>query len=192
MPKLNFTEPEIELMRQHKNGAIKWGNDALFDLKRKIRNFKKIHKNNRCCYCMREFDSRSDLTVDIEHILPIGKVRKHAFTMKNLSVACKTCNMTVKCQDTSFLIGIQPTHKHPFRAKYYRFIHPNFQKLESHLTLNVSGNTDEGFSIKYTRKTQEAEPHYDYFKLYQLEIDTFTSTQGGKSNFNLHDIKSTM
>ena len=86
-------------------GGNIWSSDHLDNFKRNLKDFYRDQQNQQCCYCKRVTVGEFRMVLDIEHILPKGNqaYRRYMFEPKNLSIACKRCNMEVKKQDISFI-----------------------------------------------------------------------------------------
>ncbi|GGA77231.1 hypothetical protein GCM10011369_18870 [Neiella marina] len=120
------------------------------------------------------------MVLDIEHIIPKSEFLKHMFTMKNLSVSCKRCNMLIKKNDLTFLdIPLHALPRRKFRSKYYKFIHPNLDNIEEHLELNIVRKGRVRF-IKYLvqNESKKGAFTYNYFRLRELELDAANQAQG--------------
>lgn len=181
MPKLKFTQLEIEKMKQAAVlGHNGWTSPSLADIKKKIKSYKRENLGEICCYCQRDTTSEFSMVLDIEHIIPKSVRVRHMFTMKNLSVSCKRCNMQIKKADTSFLVfPIDELPIRVFKSKYYKFIHPNLDNIEEHLELNIS-RKGRARIIKYLSPNHSEKGifTYKYFKLRELEIDAANKAQG--------------
>ena len=90
--------------------------------------------------------------------------------------------MEIKKARTDFLtIPIHTLPKRVFRSHYYRFVHPNLDKVESHI---VRKSVQEGRVrfIKYFFPNASAKGKftYTYFRLKELEVDSANLAQGRK------------
>lgn len=154
-----------------------WESKEWQRIKSELKRFLLHRVGDRCCYCLRTLRNQHGLTIDIEHVLPKKKVPKHIFSVKNLSIACKRCNMTIKNDDTSFFDG----HLHmrrPFKSKYYKIIHPNIDKLDNHLYIDFHQIKNK-ILIKYIMTSNpKAKYTYEYFRLKEIEISTLNIIQG--------------
>ncbi len=189
MAKVKFSDVEIQLMRDASNlgSSNGWSLTALKPVKDKIKQMKRKGLQEKCCYCLRDTTGEFNMVLDIEHIIPKGDRLRNMFTMKNLSVSCKRCNMKIKSTDTSFLsMDISELPRRAFRSRYYKFVHPNLDAPEKHIKRLVFELTGECKFIKYI-----IVPHsnkglftYEYFKLKELEVEAADRAQGRpKKNF---------
>ena len=165
-----------EAIRQ---GGKIWDSTLLKDPKTKIKNFLLTKQGQRCCYCQRPLVGEFRMVIDIEHILPKSKYERYMFNITNLAVACKRCNMSIKRDDTSFFKG---THNNPathFNSDSYKFIHPNLDDYFLHLDYLVK-IVNGKMMIKYNLKNNSSKGQYtyDYFKLIELEVNSFNEAQG--------------
>ena len=179
-----FTQLEIVAMRDASFiGHTAWDrNPRLKTLKSKIKNFGKVKTGNQCCYCMSNIYGEFPMVLDIEHILPKSVFPKYMFTGKNLAISCKRCNMEIKKADVSFLaFPLVATHRRVFRSRYYSFIHPNLDTYESHLHRNVvQSGRKVMVSYKIVNGSAKGAYTYSYFKLKNLELNSFDAAQGMK------------
>jgi len=88
-----------------REGGKIWSSPHIAGFKRSIKDYYRVQQNEQCCYCKRVTVGEFRMVLDIEHILPKGNqaYRKYMFEPKNLSIACKRCNMKIKKQDVSFV-----------------------------------------------------------------------------------------
>ncbi|MBF6650219.1 HNH endonuclease [Methylobacter sp. BlB1] len=177
-----FTVHDLHAMRAASaKGHQEWDNPKLSNFKTKVKKFGLLKTHKRCCYCGRNLHGEFPMVIDIEHILPKSSFLKHMFTMKNLSVACKRCNMNIKKNKTDFLsVQISSGTKKVFKSKYYKFIHPNLDNYDAHLELHME-QKGRKVLLKYSivNHSEKGSYTYNYFKLRQLELDTFDKFQGG-------------
>lgn len=185
MAKIIFTQDEIdEMARVYNVGHTEWQRIKVDPIKWKIKSEKINRQNGFCCYCRRDIHNEFKLVLDIEHIIPKSKLKKHMFSSKNLSVSCKRCNMKIKGEDVSFLnVPLNDLPKRIFRSKFYKIIHPNLDKYHRHLYKYVM-QTGDSIMVKYfiMNGSEKGEFTRDYFKLNELERNTFNIAQGGRSS----------
>lgn len=193
MPKIHFTMKEKELMRMSvSEGHNSWGEGYLSDIKKKIKQENLRRQFNCCCYCSRSMQGEFNLVIDIEHILPKAQYTHHMFTSKNLSVSCKRCNMLLKNDDLGFLHEkYYPLPKRAFKSKYYKFVHPNIDSIESHINLEIVRVSRTKQIIKYVivNSSSKGRFNYEYFDLSKLEINAFNEAQGIHTINPIDDIK---
>jgi hypothetical protein len=117
---------------------------------------------------------------DREHILPKSdvKFKPFSYTMWNLGLACKRCNMEYKRTKVDFVVNPNDSAQYMDSANY-RFIHPNFDLYSEHISRSAV-EADENVIVKYTiiPDSHKGAYTYDYFNLRGLEIDTFDRAQG--------------
>lgn len=179
---LDLTEEDKNSIRLAiSEGGDIWNSGHLTQLKRKIKNHYRDIQGEQCCYCRKNSNGEFNMVLDIEHILPKGRpeFKKFMFRIQNLSVACKRCNMSVKKDDISFTSDQADFSIEPFLSGNYKFIHPNVDAYFDHLSYDVTIRNDQTM-IKYTAVNGSAKGEftYDYFRLNELEIDSFSQAQG--------------
>jgi hypothetical protein len=154
--------------------------DALKAAKAKIRDLHKARHSDRCCYCRFPLHGGGHFIVDPEHVLPKSHYayRPLAYTVWNIGIACKRCNMQYKRSKIDFVID---THNATAlqESANYRLIHPNFDLYKAHISIQIEMN-DDATLIKYTNQPgSEKGPYtYDYFKLEEREVNSFDEAQG--------------
>ena len=129
------------------------------------------------------------MVLDIDHILPKSAFRHLMFTVYNLSVSCKRCNMNIKKDDLSFLSDINAVNDNPQDTSLYKIIHPNFDDYFSHLNFYTKTENQQKI-IKYTvvANSTKGQFTFDYFKLEELEIDSYNKAQGIKEAEEVSEI----
>lgn len=150
-------------------------------LKSHLKSFHLSKQKFRCCYCRTSLKGRS-IETDREHIASKDIFKSLSFHPFNLSVACKTCNMTNKGTRTSHLRGyrkngalISNNLKDPSN---YNIVHPNIHMWTDHIKLR---SEDDGISAVriYKPITTRGRFTYEFFKLRALEI--YENSQEQKS-----------
>ncbi|WP_416340201.1 HNH endonuclease [Pseudomonas sp. C11] len=69
---------------------------VLKNLRDRIKEYHLQRQSNLCCYCRSNLHGGGLFTIDREHIVPKSYCKELTYTMTNLSVACKRCNMEIK------------------------------------------------------------------------------------------------
>lgn len=191
MAKITFTQAEIsEMKRASAIGHTEWDHLKIKTIKQKIKSEKLISQKDICCYCQRDITAEYNLVLDIEHIIPKSIKLKFMFRMKNLSVACKRCNMKIKGLNVDFLaIPLISLPNNAFKSKYYRFIHPNLDKQQKHL-IRISFQLSDNILVKYLVRndSEKGKYTYEYFKLSEFEKNSFDAAQGK----TVHTVKNQM
>jgi len=183
-------EIDIKAAKKDKSSKKFWYSKHLQELKNRIKNFHLEKQNKQCCYCRKNFHGEFSLVIDIEHILPSSKFPKFILNVdKNLSVACKRCNMLIKKDNTEFLTttkSIYQIKKSPYKSKNYKIIHPNLDKYDDHIDYYCH-ITSSGKIIKYIIKSNsiKGEMTVEYFRLKELEIDEINKLQGLHSSLSV-------
>ena len=173
-----LTKKEFEIIKEVVNeGGDIWDNPKLEPVKAKIKKYFRGALGDQCCYCRKNTTGEFNMVLDIEHILPKSKFRNHIFQPLNLSMSCKRCNMNVKREDTSFIVDMKSILTHPFISNNYKFIHPNLDSYFDNLKYLVE-IINENKLIKYDPITEKGKFTYCYFRLNELEIESFNTTQG--------------
>ncbi|MEP4546982.1 MAG: HNH endonuclease [Saccharospirillum sp.] len=188
--RVKFTRDEIlNIKSAALAGHNGWDNNPeLKKVKDKIKDFSIIKTNERCCYCGRNVKGEFRMVLDIEHILPKSLYLRYMFTMKNLSVACKRCNMSIKKNRVDFLEDSIVLTSKVFKSKHYKFIHPNLDKFDAHLLL-AGIQLGKNMIVKYhvVKDSDKGKFNYAYFKLDALEKDSFDRGQGGRKRAEINN-----
>lgn len=155
-----------------------WQSEHLLEFKRKVKEFYRAQQDEQCCYCRKLTVGEFSMVLDIEHILPKGnpRYRNLMFEPKNLSVACKRCNMSIKRQDTSFVNEIDGPF---FHSGKYKFIHPHSDCYWEHIEYSVVVENNASL-VHYTvnENSSKGVYTYEYFRLDELEVNSFNEAQG--------------
>lgn len=172
-------------------GGRIWYNPCLERLKRKIKDNFTSNDTSQCCYCARLFVGEFNMVIDIEHVLPQDIFPSERFTISNLNIACKRCNMEIKKADTGFITNIPAMGTNYYQTQHYQIVHPNLDNYTNHIVLKTIRRGNLVF-IKYVLKDHvKAKFTYNYFKLKDLEIDTINNAQGTNKikllNLNISD-----
>ena len=153
-------------------------NDDIKSVKKKIRDFHLERHENTCCYCRRDLEDGGYFMIDREHVLPKGKYKPYSFTIWNLSISCKRCNMELKGEDDEFVVNKTsiPTFQ---TSGNYLIVHPNFDEWETHLTREMQ-QLNKAVLVKFTVRdsSQKGRYTYEFFRLQAMEKDSFDRAQG--------------
>ena len=108
---------------------------AIAAAKVKIRDYHMARHQSRCCYCRVNLHGAGHFMTDREHLLPksVPEFRSLSYTMWNLGIACKRCNMEYKKSKTDFVVALGNAAALK-DSDNYRFIHPNFDLYREHLS----------------------------------------------------------
>lgn len=175
-----FDQTDLDAIAQAKaEGGKVWDSERLKGLRARIKNHHLAIQDEQCCYCKRNLTGEFPLVVDVEHILPKRTFPELMFDIANLSVACKRCNMNIKGQKVDFVVdltSVKSNHRHPH---LYQFIHPNFDDYFAHLG-RIECHVNGRKMVKYvvTEGSAKGKYTYHYFRLSELEIDSFDKAQG--------------
>jgi len=154
--------------------------ESLRSAKVKIRDLHLARHGDRCCYCRFPLHGGGHFIVDPEHVLPKSReaYRPLAYTIWNLGIACKRCNMKYKRANIDFVVDAISTAAFQDGANY-RLIHPNFDLYKDHISISIEMNDDTTL-IKYTTHpgSEKGAYTYDYFNLREREVGTFDAAQG--------------
>jgi len=183
MPNFIFTAEHISHIRaaiseKKTDEKVKvWEHKLLKPMRKELKHYILSNRKDgiRCAYCLKDFHNEHNMNIDVEHILPKSQYPEYTFTLKNLAVACKRCNLLIKKSDISFLTA-NFARKKPFSSKYYRITHPVIDRKNHLYLLDVHFNGCH--IIKYQTKSEKAKNTYNYFKLNEVEIETLNSAQG--------------
>lgn len=173
-----FTDEELQLAAQLSIPGG-WDMEEAKPLKDKIKPVLLAKTSHCCCYCRRSMHGWHGLTIDIEHVLPKGNGNfpQYTFELRNLSVSCKRCNMSIKKSDISFY-SAGANEPNPFKSEHYKFIHPNLDNIDDHLEF-ISEQRNAKIMIKYFIAGDSHKGNYahKYFRLEKLEINSFDDAQ---------------
>lgn len=179
MAKLSFSPSEIATMKllNHPTNQITWGDDTIKSIKSKLKDYHYAKQNKQCCYCRTTLPPHK-MSYDLEHILPISHptYKKHTITNKNLSIACKRCNSTIKRHNTDFLATNLPKRR-MFKSKYYKIIHPNLDKYDAHMN-RIECRFGNSQILAFKILSNKGRFSYTYFRLNELETENIHSQQG--------------
>ncbi|MEQ3715076.1 MULTISPECIES: HNH endonuclease [unclassified Pseudophaeobacter] len=149
-------------------------------IKKKIEGFHLNRHNNQCCYCRRFLGGAGHFMIDREHVLPksVPAYRPLTFTIWNLGISCKRCNMEYKKERVDFVIDGADEEAFQ-KSDNYRLIHPNFDNYVEHISHSMT-QADGTIVQKFTRHagSEKAEYTYEFFNLRGLEVDGFDEAQG--------------
>lgn len=153
---------------------------TLIAAKAKIRDLHKARHGDRCCYCRFPLHGGGHFMIDPEHILPksLDAFRPLSYSVWNISISCKRCNMQYKRAKIDFVIDKDDAAVFE-ESENYRLIHPNFDLYKDHISIKLVMDDDISI-IKYTKQPgSEKGPYtYEYFNLQEREIGTFDAAQG--------------
>lgn len=170
-------------------GGNIWENLILSDFKSELKTYYRTKLNEQCCYCRKNTDGEFKMVLDIEHVLPKSVFRTQMFTLYNLSVSCKRCNMLIKKEDYSFVTDEAAARVDGNYSHLYTIIHPNLDDYFAHLTYHTETVNDKKI-VKYqvVADSQKGQCTYEYFNLSELEVDTLNQAQGLKAKEELDPI----
>lgn len=159
-------------------------------VKNKIREYHLQRHEDSCCYCRRSLMGEFNLVIDREHVLSksIPAYTSLTYTMWNLGVACKRCNMQYKGSKTDFVVFPDVATQYENEANY-RLIHPNFDFYGEHLDrFAVEKGTKRIVKYLVIEGSAKGAYTYDYFNLRGLEIGSLDALQTGQQPTNLGDL----
>jgi uncharacterized protein (TIGR02646 family) len=180
---IEFTINDIDSLKKaslEPTATNAWSYTQLKKIKSKIKTEKLERQGYLCCYCSTDLYRVHSISIDIEHVLPKSDFRKYMFTIKNLSAACKQCNMTLKNKDSSFIIESDLFNKKPFLKKHYEFIHPTLEIYEKHI-FRRDERAGRNIITTFEIKTPKGQYTYEYFKLHEIEKRALDKSQGQKT-----------
>ena len=179
---MDITEEDINnITAAIAEGGKIWNNPKVADFKRKVKKFFREQENEQCCYCKKNFQGEFNMVIDIEHILPKGKpeFKDLMFTLTNLNIACKRCNMQIKGTRTDFLNNNLPDVANDHQnSGHYKFVHPNVDTYFDHIKVIKHIENDIKL-IKYeVLSPGKGQYTFEFFKLDELEVDSVNQSQG--------------
>lgn len=175
-----FEQTDLDAIAAAKaEGGKVWDSKHLKGLRSRIKNHHLVIQGEQCCYCRRNLTGEFTFVVDVEHILPKGIFPELMFDIANLSVACKRCNMNIKGQRVDFVVDLTSVKTDYRHSHLYHFIHPNFDDYFTHLS-RIEFHVNGCKIVKYVVSEGSAKGKYTYhyFRLSELEIDSFDKAQG--------------
>lgn len=178
---LDISEFKADIDKAIADGGNIWENICLEKFKSKVKQYYRDKLKEQCCYCRKNTHGEFKMVLDIEHVLPKSIFSQYIFSVYNLSVSCKRCNMHIKKDDISFVTDVDTANKDGNDTKLYKIIHPNIDEYFTHLEY-FSHTVNDKTIVKYriVEKSIKGEFTYNYFKLKDLEIDTINKAQGAK------------
>lgn len=152
---------------------------VLKELRDRIKDFHLERQHYLCCYCRDNLFAGGLFKIDREHIVPKSHCKPLTYTVSNLSVACKRCNMEIKKNKIGLFHNpatIKDTH---LDKDSYKIIHPNFEVYENFISRT---QLQDGTSVlvKFNKKKEDAKTEFtfEFFKLKDLEYNSFDAAQG--------------
>lgn len=178
LEKFEFTATEKTTIASAMALPRPWDCPTIAEIKSRIKAFHLGFGNDLCCYCYRDLQGEFSMVVDIEHILPKRHYKELTFDMRNLSVACKRCNMKMKRDNMDFvsqplaLSDVEDSGK-------YKLVHPNIDLRDAHLQRAVL-QLNSSKIVKYVPRTDKGRFAYGYFHLHEFEVDSYDAAQGAQ------------
>lgn len=183
---LGLTDDEQEALKSALATDDPWGwkpglpqSSLIASVKKKARDLHLKRHGDKCCYCRMNLFGAGPFMTDREHVLPksIPVYRQFSYTMWNLGIACKRCNMEYKKDKVDFVIS--PDAALLQESANYRFIHPNFDLYKEHIKREAH-EADDAVIVKYTvaPNSEKGAYTYEYFNLRGLEVNSFDQAQG--------------
>lgn len=159
------------------NGGDVWNDPTLNEVKQKIKDHYLGPDDGRCCYCRERFRAVHRMGIDLEHILPKSIFHDFMFEIFNLNISCKRCNMSIKRNRTDFIVNDATIRQQPQQSDLYHFIHPNLDSYHHHMSY-IAFTVDDQDMVKYTPLRPKGHYTYDFFRLYEKEVNSFNRVQG--------------
>jgi uncharacterized protein (TIGR02646 family) len=177
LDEFSFSDDEKFFIETAMTEVRPWESELVSDIKKRIKDFHLELNGKMCCYCYRDLTGEFSLVIDIEHVLPKRHFRPLTFDIKNLSVACKRCNMKMKRDKLDFL-NLPVEMAEIAISDKYKIIHPNIDDKNSHLK-RVALQCSDIRIVKYVPigNSEKGLFSYQYFQLKELEIDSFDAAQ---------------
>ncbi|GAA0589340.1 hypothetical protein [Caenispirillum bisanense] len=177
---LVLTEDEYKAIEEAMKLDKPWDieNAEIKSVKAKIRDHHLRRHGNTCCYCRTNLNGAGHFMIDREHVLPKSKYKSFTFSVWNLSVSCKRCNMQFKGECDKFVLDKQSGAD--FKSSLnYQIIHPNFDEWENYLCREAK-QVNRKNMVVYTVLNDHSKGAYthEYFGLKELEVNSFDEAQG--------------
>lgn len=181
-----LTDDDVKAIQQAASLTDKWGDEGLKPFRDRIKAYHRKRQGERCCYCQRSFVGEFSFVIDIEHVLPKKRFPSLCFNVRNLSVACKRCNMDIKRARIDFLTcDLDAAAERYDQSSTYKLIHPNIDLSREHL---VRAHLDSGESqvTFYGVKNDSAKGRFtkEYFRLREFEEESIDKSQGLVERFS--------
>jgi 5-methylcytosine-specific restriction endonuclease McrA len=130
-----FTAEEVELIvatiSAEDFGSNSWSNDALEDLRSRIKRYYIGEQAYECCYCKQRLYADHGRLWDIEHVIARALKCGFMFEPRNLAIACVECNGAKGTTPVSNPARVS----FPDRSQLYKIVHPYFDEWDQHLEL---------------------------------------------------------
>ncbi|WP_157013584.1 HNH endonuclease [Sphingomonas parapaucimobilis] len=136
-------------------------------------------QDSACCYCKVSLHNRN-IETDREHIIPRSVMPGLTFAAFNLSVACKSCNMSVKLVNKNHIRNWRRKNrlfsKNISDQRNYNIVHPNIHHWHDHIELYAAEVGASKVRIYYPI-TYRGKFTYKFFQLKNYEIYDNTLAQ---------------
>jgi hypothetical protein len=173
-----FSEDEAAIIESAMKEKRPWDCSEVEGIRRRIKEFHLAFGENLCCYCYRDLTGEFNMVIDVEHVAPKRFFKDLTFNIKNLSVACKRCNMKMKRDKLDFL------NEHFLSRDFedsnkYKLVHPNIDSRDEHLERIVQQRNAKRL-VKYVvlQGSDKGLFAYTYFQLNEFEIESYDDAQG--------------
>lgn len=173
-----FSEDEVAIIESAMKEKRPWECAEVEGIKRRIKEFHIKFGDELCCYCYRDLTGEFNMVIDVEHIAPKRFFKDLTFDIRNLSVACKRCNMKMKRDKLDFL-NLPFASPDLEDSNKYKLIHPNIDNRDEHLERIVQQRNAKRM-VKYVvlPESDKGVFAYTYFQLSEFEIESYDDAQG--------------
>ena len=107
-----------------------WSDEALAELKSRVKAFHINIQASRCCYCDQHQGTENHRAWDVEHVADRSKYPWFMFTTKNLAASCPDCNTAKGAKETLTTPGRKT---YPTSSEDFRIVHPHFDSVADHI-----------------------------------------------------------
>lgn len=160
-------------LRGHANAKI------IKTLKDRLKSHHRKIQGDTCCYCKVVLHNRN-IETDREHIIPQSAILSLTFAAFNLSIACKSCNMSIKSTKKNHLRNWRKKKtlfsKNISDERNYNIIHPNIHDWHDHIDLYSEQVRTSKVRIYYPI-TRRGRFTFEFFQLRSYEVYENTRAQ---------------
>lgn len=123
--------------------ADDWEKACLQDYKARVREYYRKKQNRRCAYC-RTIVRTSQVSPEIEHIVPKSVRPLWMYEPFNHCMSCKTCNTK---KSTKNVLSDETVTTIPLKSEGYLLVHPHIDRYSQHINI-IDGILYEGLTDK--------------------------------------------
>ena len=130
-----YTAEEVEaidaVMKADGFGPKSWGDEALDEIRSRIKKHYIFEQGYLCCYCQQRLYADHGRPWDIEHVIARARKCGFMFEPRNLAIACVECNQEKRADP----VTDENRVSFPNRSDHYWIVHPHFDDWDEHIEL---------------------------------------------------------